>query len=61
MKFNRTVLKVPPWIFSYGVNQIWDQLEKYANLERQKSGVAKGFGSKIRAVGEEGCALCLSL
>ena len=37
MKFKRTVLKVRPWIFSYGVQQIWDQLEKYANLERQNS------------------------
>ena len=50
-----------PWIFSYGVEQIWDQLEKYANLERQKSQVAQGFEGKISAVGGKRCAVCLSL
>ena len=43
VKYKGTVLKVQPWIFSYGVDQIWDQLEKYANLERQKSQDAQGF------------------
>ena len=61
VKFKGTVLKVRPWIFLYGVEQIWDQLEKYANLERQKSQDAKGFGGKINAVGEKGCAVSLSL
>ena len=46
---------------SYGVQQIRDQLEKYANLERQKSQGAQGFRGKISAVGEKGCAVCLSL
>ena len=31
VKSKRTVLKVQPWMFSYRVEQIWDQLEKYAN------------------------------
>ena len=61
VKFKGTVLKLRPWIFSYGVEQISDQLEKYANLERQKSEDAHGFGGKISAVGEKGCAVCLSL
>ena len=61
VKFKGTVLKVRPWIFSYGVEQIWDQLEKYANLEHQKSQDAQGFGGKISALGEKGCAVCLSL
>ena len=61
VKFKRTVLKGRPWIFSYGVEQIWDQLQKYANLERKKSQDAQGFGGKISAVGEKGCAVCLSL
>ena len=61
VKFKGTILKVRPWIFSYGVEQIWDQLETYANLERQKSQDAQGLGGKISAVGEEGCAVCLSL
>ena len=61
VKFKGTVLKVRPLIFSYGVDQIWDQLEKYANLERQKSQDARGFGTKISAVGDKGCAVCLSL
>ena len=61
VKIKGTVLKVRPSIFSCGVEQIWDQLEKYANLERQKSQDAKGFGCKISAVGEKGCAVCLSL
>ena len=43
VKYKGTVLKVRPWIFSYGVEQIWEQLEKYANLERQKSQDAQGF------------------
>ena len=57
MKYNGTVLKVRRWIFSYGVEQIWDQLEKYANLERQKSQDAQGFGGKVSAVGEKGCSV----
>ena len=61
VKFKGTALKVRPWILSYGVNQIWNQLEKYANLERQKSQDARGFGTKISAVSEKGCAVCLSL
>ena len=61
VKFQGTVLKVRPWIFSYRFEKIWDQLEKYANLERQKSQDAKGFGGKISAVGEKKCAVCLSL
>ena len=60
VKFKGTVLKVRPWIFSYGVEQIWEHLEKYANLERQKSQDAQGLGGKISAVGEKGCAVCLS-
>ena len=60
VKYKGTVLKVRPSIFSYGVEQIWDQLEKYANLERQKSQDAQGFGGKISAVGEKGCAVCLA-
>ena len=61
VKYKGTVLKVRPWIFSYGVEQIWDQLEKYANLERQKSQDAQGFGGKINAVGEKGCSVCIAL
>ena len=61
MKLKGTVMKVRPWIFSYGVDQIWDQLERYANLERQKSQDARGFGTKISAVSEKGCAVCSSL
>ena len=61
VRFQGTVLKVRPWIFSYGVEQIWDQLKKYANLERQKSQDVQGFGGKISAVGDKGCAVCLSL
>ena len=48
VKFKGTVLKERPWIFSYGVDQIWDPLEKYANLERQKSQDARGFRTKCR-------------
>ena len=61
VKFQGTVLKMRPWIFSYGVDQIWEQLERYANLERQKSQDARGFGTNISAVGEKGCAVCQSL
>ena len=61
LKYKGTVLKVRPWIFSYGVEQIWDQLEKYANLERQKSQDAHGFGGKVSAVGEKGCSVCIAL
>ena len=61
VKYKGTVLKVRPWIFSYGVEQIWDQLEKYANLERQKSQDAQGFGGKVSAVGEKGCSVCIAL
>ena len=61
VKYKGTVLKVRPWIFSYGVEQIWDQLEKYANLERQKSQDAQGFGGKVSAVGEKGCYVCIAL
>ena len=61
MKFKGTVLKVRPWIFWNGVERIWHQLEKHANLERQKSQDARRFGTKISAVGEKGCAVCLSL
>ena len=61
VKYKGTVLKVRPWIFSYGVEQIWDQLEKYANLEPQKSQDAQGFGGKVSAVGEKGCSVCLAL
>ena len=61
VKYKGTVLRVRPWIFSYGVEQIWDQLENYANSERQKSQDVQGFGGKISAVGEKGCAVCLSL
>ena len=61
VKYKGTVLKVRPWIFSYGVEQIWNQLEKYANLERQKSQDAHGFGGKVNAVGEKGCSVCIAL
>ena len=61
VKFKETVLKLRPWLLSYGVEQIWDQLEKYAKLERQKSQDVQGFGGKISAVGEKGCAMCVSL
>ena len=61
VKYKGTVLKVRPWNFSYGVEQIWDQLEKYANLERQKSQDAHGFGGKVNAVGEKGCSVCIAL
>ena len=61
VKYKWTVLWVQPWIFSYGVEQIWDQLEKYANLERQKSQDAQGFGGKVSAVGEKGCSVCIAL
>ena len=61
VKYKVTVLKVGPWIFSYGVEQIWDQLEKYANLERGKSQDAHGFGGKVNAVGEKGCSVCIAL
>ena len=57
VKYKGTVLKVRRWIFSYGVEQIWDQLEKYANIERQKSQDAQGFGGKVSAVGEKGCSV----
>ena len=60
VKYKGTVLKVRPWIFSYGVEQIWDQLEKYANLERQKSRDAQGFGGKVSAFGEKGCSVCIA-
>ena len=42
VKFKGTLLRVRPWIFSYGVERIWDQLEKYANLERQNAQDAQG-------------------
>ena len=62
VKYKGTVLKVRPWIFSYGVEQIWDQLERYASLERQKSQDAQGFfRGNISALGEKECAVCLSL
>ena len=61
VKYKGTVLKMRPWIFSYGVEQISDQLEKYANLERQKSQDAHGFGGKVNAVGEKGCSVCIAL
>ena len=53
LKFKGTLLKVRPWIFPYGVEQIWDQPEEYANLERQKSQIAQGFGGNISAVSEK--------
>ena len=28
VKFKETIPRVRPWILSYGVEQIWDQLEK---------------------------------
>ena len=46
VKFKGTVLRVLRWIFSYSVDQVWAQLEKYANLERQKPLHAKGFWHK---------------
>ena len=46
VKYKGTILKVRPWIFSYGVEQIWHQLEKYANLERQKSRDAQGLEAR---------------
>ena len=61
VKYKGTVLKVRPWIFSYGVEQIWDQLEKYANLERQKSQDAQGFGGKVSAVGRRDAPCALPL
>ena len=61
MKYKGTVLEVRPWIFWYGVEQIWDQFEKYASLERQKSQDAQGFGGKVSAVGEKGCSVCIAL
>ena len=60
VKYKGTVLRVRPWIFSYGVEQIWDQFEKYANLERQKSQDAHGFIGQVNAVGENGCSLCIA-
>ena len=61
VRYEGTVLTVRPSIFSYGVEQILDQLEKYANLERQKSQDAQGFGGKVSAVGEKGCSVCIAL
>ena len=61
VKYKGTVLRVRPWIFSYGVEQIWDQLEKCANLERQKVQDAQGIGGKVNAVGEKGCSVCIAL
>ena len=61
VKYKWTVVKVRPCIFSYGVEQIWDRLEKYANLERQKSQDAQGFGGQVSAVGEKGCSVCIAL
>ena len=54
-----TVLRVLPWIFSYSVDQVWAQLEKYANLERPKAQDAKRFGMKVGAVSDKGFAVCL--
>ena len=59
--YKGTVLEVRPWMFSYGVEQISDQLEKYANLERRKSQDAQGFRGKVSAVGEKGCSVCIAL
>ena len=61
MKLKGTVLRVPPWIFSYSADQVWDQLEKYANPERQKAQDAKEVGTKVRAVSDKGSAMCLSM
>ena len=59
VKFKGTLLRVLPWIFGLLVDQVWDQAEKYANLERQKAQDAKGFGTKASAVSNKGCAVCL--
>ena len=61
VNFQGTVLRTVPWIFWYSVDQVWDQLEKYANLERQKAQDAKGFGTKVSAVSNKGCAVWLSM
>ena len=61
MKFKETVLRGLPWILSYSVNEFWDQLEKYANVERQRAQKSKRFGTKVSAVIDEGCAVCLSI
>ena len=61
VKYKGTVLKVRPWSFSYGGEQICDQLEKCANLERQKSEDAQGFGGKVIAIGEKRCSVCIAL
>ena len=36
VKYKGILLQVSSWVFSYSVEQIWEQLEKYANLEHQK-------------------------
>ena len=61
MKLKGTVLRVPPWIFSYSVDQVWDQLEKYANPERKKAQDTKEAGTKVSAVSDKGSAMCLSM
>ena len=60
VKFKGTV-RVLRWIFSYSVDQVWDQLETYASLERHKAQDAKKFGTKVSAVRDNGCAVCLSM
>ena len=55
------MLRVLPWIFSYSADQVWDQLEKYANLERRKAQDPKGFATKVSAVSDKGCAVCVSM
>ena len=61
VKFKGTVVRVLPWILSYSIDQVWDQLEKYANLEKQNAKNTKGFGTKVSAVSDKGCAVCLSM
>ena len=59
VKFKGTVLRMLPLIFSYSVDQVWDQLEKYANLERQKAQDTKGCCTELSAVSNTQCAVCL--
>ena len=61
IKYKGILLQVFPWVFSYSVDQVWDQLEKIANLERQKAQDSKGFGTKVNAVTNNGCAVSLSM
>ena len=54
LKIRGTVLRVLPRLLSYSVDQVLDQLEKYAILVRQKAQDAKEFGGKVSAVSKKG-------